>query len=139
MKPGEARGQTSDVRRQDGPQGCRGYNLTAIILLSVALLSSCTIAPKPIKATQASFSGNVQNSGMIAAPKQDELGFAVNQDYIDAYDALLAKFGSGLFPPRKPGDRNGIVKEGDHYRVTDAVVERYLVMNQQRMAAEHGP
>jgi hypothetical protein len=92
-----------------------------------------TIAPQIVHSTQASYSGNVQNSGMVAPPSYGELGFEVNQDWVDAYDALLAKFGARLFPPRKPGDRNGIAKEAEGlYRISDAVLERYDAMNSIR-------
>ncbi len=114
----------------------------ALLLTAVIWLSACKEPPKPpakpIVSTQASYSGNEQNSGVLK-PAQGVEGFPVKQDWIDAYDALLARFGTVLFPSRKPGDRNGVVIEGDHYRVTDAVMERYLVMNQRRMQAERGP
>jgi hypothetical protein len=97
-----------------------------------------TIAPQIVHSTQASYSGNEQNSGMPVAPKVGEQGFQVNQDWIDAYDALLAKFGGRLFPPRKSGDRDGIAKEdgAGYYRITDAVLERYDNMNAIRRDEE---
>jgi len=73
---------------------------------------------------------------MPRAPKAGEEGFVVKGDWIDAYDALLSKYGNRLFPPRKPGDRNGITEEGSGpshiYRITDAVLERYDNMNSMR-------
>lgn len=118
--------------------------LAAIAIGSCTLaLTSCvggttaisTAAPKPVHSSQASFSGNKQNSGLIKQPEPGEEGFAVNQDWVDAHDTLLERFGSILYPPRKKGDRTGIVVEGDHYRITDQVLMQHDRMNAARRAS----
>jgi hypothetical protein len=117
------------------------------ILVAALALTSCfaTIAPKEIHQRQASYTSTGQDSGMLkdAAKPQGNgsvqtVGFAVNQEWIDGYDSLLAKYGDKLSPARKAFDRNGITKEGDHYRVSDAAMERKLVMNERRVN-EQGP
>lgn len=117
--------------------------LILAISVGALCLSACThgrdslltVAPTPVKSGQASYSGNEQNSGVLkdkAALPTYNKGFPVNQDWVDGYDALLATYGSTLTPPRKAGDRDGIVKEGDHYRITDAVMVRQQVLNSTR-------
>lgn len=110
-----------------------------LVFISIAAfaLASCsaTIAPQEVRQRQASHTATGQDSGIL---DDSGVGFAVNQDWIDGYDSLLEKYGSTLSPPRKKGDRGGIVKEGDRYRVTDACMERFLVMNQRRVN-EQGP
>lgn len=108
-----------------------------IVLIAVLVLTACsgTIARKEVHQTQASFSSSGrQDSGILEEKTSGPVaGFAVNQDWIDGYASLLAKYGQTLSPPRKAFDRNGITKEGDHYRISDAVMERQLVMNQRRV------
>jgi hypothetical protein len=119
----------------------RVARLNFILLLIAALaLTSCfaTIAPKEIHQRQASFTSTGQDSGILADASKQTIGFAVNQEWIDGYDSLLAKYGDKLSPARKAFDRDGIAKEGDHYRVSDAVMERKLVMNERRVN-EQGP
>jgi hypothetical protein len=111
-----------------------------LILFAALALTSCfaTIAPKEIHQRQASYTSTGQDSGMLKDAAAQTAGFPVNQEWIDGYDSLLAKYGDKLSPARKAFDRNGIVKEGDHYRVSDAVMERKLVMN-ERLVNEQGP
>lgn len=105
----------------------------AVALLCVLFIGcSATITRPEVHQRQASFSSTGQDSGILRDPK-DVGGFTVNQDWIDGYDSLLMKYGDTLSPTRKAFDRNGIVKEGDHYRVSDAVMERMLAMNQRRV------
>lgn len=110
------------------------------LFLAFSLNFCHTIAPQPIKSGQASWTETGQDSGMTETPKQGEKGFKVGHEYIEAHDALLAKFGQRLFPPRKSGDREGITKiEGSsYYRVSDAVQAQHLKMAQWYMA-EKGP
>lgn len=106
-----------------------------LLIAAIFAFSGCTIARKEVHQTQASFSSSGrQDSGILEEKTSGPVaGFAVNQDWIDGYASLLAKYGQTLSPPRKAFDRNGITKEGDHYRISDAVMERQLVMNQRRV------
>jgi hypothetical protein len=105
-----------------------------LILFAILGLASCspTISRHEVRQHQASFSSTGQDSGILS-DSAGAVGFAVNQDWIDGYDSLIEKYGATLTPPRKKGDRGGIVKEGDHFRITDAAMERFLVLNQRRV------
>lgn len=105
-----------------------------LILIAALALASCspTITRQEVRQGQASFTSTGQDSGILDESGGAKAGFKVNQEWIDGYDSLLAKYGQTLTPPRKPFDRAGIVKEGEHYRIADAVLERQLVMNQRR-------
>lgn len=104
--------------------------LTAI-LIWVLSLAGCTVARKEVVQHQAGYTSTGQDSGVL-----DDIpgatGVPVNQDWVNGYDSLLEKYGATLFPPRKKGDRDGITKEGNHFRITDATWERQLVLNQKR-------
>lgn len=120
------------------------FILIAVVAMLVAGCATQESAPppaptKPVVSRQASWSGFEQNSGMIKQPELGEKGFAVNQDWVDGYDSLLARFGNILNPPRKSGDRDGIAKEGEHYRITDQVLMRHDVMNSARRASLKPP
>lgn len=105
-----------------------------LILLAALALASCsaTISRPEVYQTQASHSSTGQDSGILSESK-DATGFIVNQDWIDGYRSLLKKYGQTLSPPRTENDSQGITKEGEKYRVSDAVMERQLVMNQRRV------
>jgi hypothetical protein len=106
------------------------------VLIAALALTACspTIARKEVQQKQASFTSTGQDSGILDEKSTEPVfGFAVNQDWINGYDALLEKYGNTLSPARKKGDRDGVTKEWDHWRVSDAVMERQLVMNQRRV------
>lgn len=107
-----------------------------IVLLAALAVTACspTIARKEVRQTQAAHTSTGQDSGILDEKTTEPVfGFKVNQDWINGYDALLEKYGDKLFPARKKGDRDGITREGDCWRVSDAVMERQLVMNQRRV------
>lgn len=101
-------------------------------------LSSCspTITRKEVHQRQASWTATGQDSGILEDSK-DLGGFTVNADWIAGYDSLLAKYGETLSPARKSGDRDGIKAEGDHFRISDAAMERQLAMNARRVNDQH--
>lgn len=109
-----------------------GIALALWLIVSVLVSCSATITRPEVHQKQASYTSTGQDSGILSEAK-DAGGFPVNQEWIDGYDSLLAKYGDRLTPPRKAFDRNGITKEGDHYRITDAVMERQQVMNQRNV------
>ncbi len=97
----------------------------------IALLSGCshlTVTPKPVVSHTASFSGNKQTSGVISA---DQYGVIVDSGWMARYDSLLAKYGKDLTPPVKSGDRVGVTKVGNDYRVSMEVSIRFAEMNQR--------
>lgn len=105
-----------------------------LILITAFGVASCspTIARHEVKQTAASWSASGHQDSGILEDSKDIGGVPVGADWIAGYDSLLAKYGDTLTPPRKSGDREGITKEGDHYRITDATWERQLVLNQRR-------
>ena len=106
----------------------------------LALVAGCTtLAPRPVRTTQASFDSNaahtaqVQNSGIISA---DATGFLVTPHFIERYDALLANFGKRLTPARKPGDRTGITPAGINFRMNAETMLDFDSLNAIRKAEE---
>lgn len=114
--------------------GCLSLWSAGVIVLIALCLASCsaTITRPEVRQTQASHTSTGQDSGILGE-SSDAKGFTVNSDWISGYDALLEKYGRTLTPPRVKGDRDGITKQGDYYRIIDAVLERQLVMNQRRV------
>lgn len=106
-----------------------------VALLAVVFIGcSPTVSRQEVRQHQASFTATGQDSGILdEKTNQPVFGFKVNQDWINGYDALLDKYGDKLSPARKKGDRDGITREGDYWRISDAVMERQLVMNQRRV------
>ncbi len=108
----------------------RTIRIAALIVLS-ACAASCshlTVTPKPVVSHTASFSGNKQTSGVILA---DQYGVLVDSGWMARYDALLVKYGKDLNPPVKTGDRIGVTKVGNDYRVSMEVSIRFAEMNQR--------
>lgn len=98
-----------------------------VVMATLFLLTSCgstglTVIPKTVTTTQASFSGNSQNSHLESV---NSTGFSVDADWINTYDALLVIYGDRFIPAVKAGDRKGITAEGDKYRITGEINVRY--------------
>jgi hypothetical protein len=106
----------------------------AILCCITLTLASCspTVTRPEVHQRQPSWTATGQDSGILSEPK-DLGGFVVNSDWIAGYDSLLLKYGQTLSPARKPKDRDGIKAEGDHFRISDAVMERQQAMNQRRV------
>lgn len=112
---------------------------TNLVLIGAILVfgASCsvrqqTVTPPAIVSTQASFDGNVQNSGLIGPDNQG--GFFVTGHFIDRYDALLEKFGNRLVPLVKMGDRKGVTGGPEKFQVTAEMIARFRTMNLWRKA-----
>lgn len=106
------------------------------LLVAIALCGctkSLTIAPAPIATTQASWDGNKQTSGIIAA---NENGFLVTPHFIDRYQALLAHYGARLIPVTRPDDTIGVSPEAGNFRITAQVLMRFNRMNAMRKAEQ---
>lgn len=98
-------------------------------LLLVAVLAICigchggsnpvTVAPRNVVASQASFSGNVQNSGIYSS---DATGFLVDLHFLDRH---------GL----KTTDE-GVTAEGSKFRLTAEVMDRCITLDQRRRNAQ---
>lgn len=93
-----------------------------LVLSSVFVLCSCTsykadpkietIIPPKIIQTQASFSGNAQNAGIIDYLGPD-LGFLIDKNAKARYDSLVILYGQSLIPPVNVGD--GIKPANEHF------------------------
>ena len=101
-------------------------------LLLCLLLCGCVVHPPMVHQHQASYSSSGQDSGIISESK-DHGGFVVNSDWVAGYDSLLSRYGEKLTPPRKVGDRLGVVWQTKNYWVSDAAMERFMVMNAMRL------
>jgi len=74
------------------------FALAALFTALAVLTSGCdsTVAPAPIKATTASFDGNVQNSGLIGYSTNSttqEVSAIVTEHWRDRYNAFIDKYG----------------------------------------------
>jgi hypothetical protein len=85
-----------------------------------------TVAPKPVVATAIAFDNNEQTAGIIDCDKD---GCQVTRNWLDKYRALETEFKQTF-----PGD-SAINPEGDHYRVTYEIVEKFIDMK----SSERGP
>ena len=67
-----------------------------------AFLSGCTVRPKIVHNSQASFDGNVQNSSLIG---YDAVGNRIITPHgKDRYNELMVRYGKSWNPPVQPGD-----------------------------------
>ena len=67
----------------------------------IYLLFGCTatVVPQPVEATQASFDGSAQTSGVLLSTAT---GFVVTSHFRERYNALIAVYGGDFAPPLKP-------------------------------------
>ena len=103
------------------------------LLAFPACTHSLTIAPEPIKTTQASWDGNKQNSGIISV---NEDGFLVTPHFMDRYQGLLARYGDRLTPRVRPDDTIGVSPEQENFRITGQVLQRFNRLNAMRKAEQ---
>ena len=90
------------------------------------LLTSCSTVPEtylPPQVTQreASWDGNVQNSGLIS---YDEKGFQMTESAIRRYLSLVEKFEEAPV---------GIVQDGDKWYLTHEGMANFLDLNDRRL------
>ncbi len=89
-----------ETRRRDG-------FYTAVVFLSVAgllflfalLLAGCTVTPKKVSATVASFDGGAQNSGFLGYTTN---GGVLTPHAFERYNALSARYGTNFVPALTP-------------------------------------
>lgn len=107
--------------------------LLCVLSVFACCTHALTIAPAPIKTTQASWDANKQNSGIISV---DEEGFLVTPHFIDRYQGLLARYGDRLTPKVRPDDTVGTSPEDGNFRITGEVLQRFNRMNAMRKAEQ---
>lgn len=88
------------------------------ICCAAAFLSGCTIRPKVVHNNQASFDGNLQNSGLLG---NDSQGNAIITAHArDRYNALVDDYGKFFSPPLNRDDgimptaTNTFLIDGEH-------------------------
>lgn len=69
------------------------------LLFQTACVSSLTIRPTPVVATQASLDGNVANSGAVAETPDYAV---VTPHWVERYNALVKIYGKRWTPPLRP-------------------------------------
>ncbi len=105
------------------------FRLFGIICLAV-LIEGCAVTPKISDPTQASFSGNSQNSGIFrkittVSPDGDkeDIGWEVDSVAIDRYNAFIGYYGSSLMPPIKKNFGVSPMLGTDHFLMTDEALD----------------
>jgi hypothetical protein len=77
---------------------------TITLLLALLLLCGCgmtkTVVPIPVEATQASFDGNEQNSGIIGIHPSG--GYEVSARFFSRYQELVDMYGESYHPRLQP-------------------------------------
>lgn len=116
------------------------YICAAALALSACSVNEQTAVAPALHTSQPSFVGNQQNSGIISV---DEHGFKVAPRVIERYDSMLADNSAlpagnqfKLSNAPAPGDREGITTEGEFYRVTGQVMQRFNRLNYLRKKRE---
>ena len=59
------------------------------------------------------------------SPKE---GYIVDLEWVEKWDKMLKDNGDKLNPPRKPGDRTGIIIEGSKDRVNQKVINDFYTL-----------
>lgn len=77
--------------------GFVGLMVLGVLAVAGIVSSGCTVAPKVVTNSQASFDGNKQNSGLLG---YDEAGNGIFTSHArDRYNALIDQFGKSFKPP----------------------------------------
>ena len=110
----------------------RNSLLVLVAALGLWLVVGCghTVTPDPVTSSQASFDGNVQNSGIVMSTPS---GFVVTSHFRERYNAMIAKYGGDFAPPLKPD--SGIAPIGeDRWMISKQAMVCFLEMNAWRKA-----
>jgi hypothetical protein len=93
-----------------------------LILLAFCLLSGCAVTPKVNDRETIAYHGNSENAGVIGFMADGSL--EVDQQLVDTYNELIAKYGTMFTPNIEQGD--GITNlGGGSYSMTLEAVENY--------------
>jgi hypothetical protein len=101
-----------------------------VIAAWLFLLFGCvsTTVPQRVEASQASFDGGAQNSGIILSTAT---GFVVTTHFRERYNAMIAVYGGDFVPPLKPDA--GIAPIGeDRWLISKEGMVRFVEMNTWR-------
>lgn len=102
-------------------------NFVKLLLISFLLISCKTFVPKPVVDQQASWDGNVQNSGIVNYI--DNVGFLITENAAQRYMFLTKKLGETWTPPLKPGE--GLTYSNGNYYLPNEYFVKFAVMNRQ--------
>jgi hypothetical protein len=95
----------------------------------VMLCASCTstVIREPIVASQPSWAGNSQNSGVLSV---DDSGAIVTDGFVERYNALVRVYGNRFTPP--VAEYDGITLDGGWWRIDNEHLVKMWQMNQWR-------
>jgi hypothetical protein len=98
-------------------------------VMMAVLLVGCTVTPKIVRPSVASFEGNVQNSGVVCLLPDG--GAIVVPHWRERYNAMVPVFGKGFYPPLVL-DRGITDSTNGEYRVTAEALANFGKMNLRR-------
>lgn len=76
--------------------------MRTLLVIVALVVSGCTVAPQPIKASRPSLDGNSANSGVVGIRPNGE--YELTTTAIARYEALIdAGYGKPLMPPARRG------------------------------------
>ncbi len=107
------------------------FSLSCFLTL---LLAGCslTVIPKQVHEKQASFDGNIQNSGIIA--RLPDGSWEVTPSFHERYRGLTASFGKRFNPPVQADDGIKLYDSGPNYAIDSQHMVYFNTMNQWRKA-----
>lgn len=135
MKSGNARQSEYAQAREQNRRTAMAVALAfifAVGLLTALLQSGCTspVVPQAVAASEASYDGNEQNSGIISSTPS---GFVVTGHFRERHNALIAVYGGDFAPVLKPD--HGIAPIGDgRWLISKQAMIDFIQMNSWRRA-----
>lgn len=116
------------------------FLLLVVIVILIALTGCAhTVAPKPVRATHASFDGNVQNSGIIAVLPSSQ-GFLVTSTKRDTYNALVETYGWDDYFSVPLIQDSGVKPDGSgNYVMTAKALSNMGIMLSWQRSGTHKP
>lgn len=103
----------------------------SVLLLACALgaMPACTVTPKPVVSTVASFDEGGPNSGILAIDKD---GVTVTPRLCERYNALIRAYGEEFVPALERDFGISPTGDGHTYRMANDALDYFLIMNQWR-------
>ncbi len=95
------------------------------IILFCVIVAGCPF--KKSKLHSASY-GSKHSSKTIEETSEKIDNHKVDLNWVANYDTMLKTNGDKLNPPKRPGDRDGIIVSGDHDIVTQKVLDDYQTL-----------
>lgn len=124
--------RSADDQPSNAEKVLRALLVVIWLALAVWILTGCTLTVHPdrVETTEASYDGNVQNSGIVMST---ENGFLVTDHFRDRYNALIETYGRDFAPPLKKDAGMSRVGE-DRWLLTKQRWVDFDLMNSWRKA-----